>query len=294
METIVVTGGAGFIGSNFVRHALARTEARGRRARQAHLRGQPREPGRRGVPPALRLRAGATSPTARRSGRCLREHRPDAVVNFAAETHVDRSIDDPGAFVRTNVTGAFELLEAARLHLRESPRDGFRFLHVSTDEVYGTLGADRGLLGDDALRAELALRRVEGGRRPPRARVPRDLRPARPDHQLLEQLRPLPVPREAHPAHDPERGRGQEPADLRRRRERARLALRRGPLRGHPARAAQGRPRREVQRRRRQRADEPAGRGRPVRGARGGAARPRRTPPSRRAGSPPTPASRRS
>jgi dTDP-glucose 4,6-dehydratase len=69
------------------------------------------------------------------------EHRPAAVVNFAAETHVDRSIDDPAAFVRTNVAGAFELLEAARLDLREHPRDGFRFLHVSTDEVYGTLGA---------------------------------------------------------------------------------------------------------------------------------------------------------
>ena len=64
-------------------------------------------------------------------------------MNFAAETHVDRSIDDPAAFVRTNVTGTFELLEAARLFLRENPdaAGGFRFLHVSTDEVYGTLGA---------------------------------------------------------------------------------------------------------------------------------------------------------
>jgi len=66
--------------------------------------------------------------------------RPSAVVNFAAETHVDRSIDDPAAFVRTNVTGTFELLEAARQLLRETPGSAFRFLHVSTDEVYGTLG----------------------------------------------------------------------------------------------------------------------------------------------------------
>jgi dTDP-glucose 4,6-dehydratase len=71
----------------------------------------------------------------------LRSQRPSAVVNFAAETHVDRSIDDPASFVRTNVTGAFELLEAARVQLREQPQDGFRLLHVSTDEVYGTLGA---------------------------------------------------------------------------------------------------------------------------------------------------------
>ena len=104
----------------------------------------------------------------------FRAHRPDAVVNFAAETHVDRSIDGPGDFVRTNVVGTFELLEAARA-LREQPAEGFRFLHVSTDEVYGTLGADGRLLRDDALRAELALRRLEG--RAPTTSCARGTRP---------------------------------------------------------------------------------------------------------------------
>jgi dTDP-glucose 4,6-dehydratase len=73
----------------------------------------------------------------------FREHAPTAVINFAAETHVDRSIDDPAAFVRTNVLGTFELLEASRRHLEacdEAARRRFRFLHVSTDEVYGSLG----------------------------------------------------------------------------------------------------------------------------------------------------------
>ena len=84
----------------------------------------------------------------------------------------------------------------------------------------------------NALRAQLALRRVEGGRRPPRARLLSHLRPARRHHQLLEQLRPLPVSREAHPAHHPERARGQTAPRLRRRQERPRLALRRRPLRG--------------------------------------------------------------
>jgi dTDP-glucose 4,6-dehydratase len=70
----------------------------------------------------------------------FRAHSVSAVLNFAAETHVDRSIDDPSAFVRTNVGGTFELLEAARLHLKDRPDPAFRFLHVSTDEVYGTLG----------------------------------------------------------------------------------------------------------------------------------------------------------
>jgi dTDP-glucose 4,6-dehydratase len=75
--------------------------------------------------------------------RIFRQHQPTAVLNFAAETHVDRSIDGPAAFIRTNLVGTFELLDAARLMLAEHPpaeRQRFRFLHVSTDEVYGSLG----------------------------------------------------------------------------------------------------------------------------------------------------------
>lgn len=71
----------------------------------------------------------------------LREHRPKVIVHFAAESHVDRTIADPGAFIRTNVQGTFTLLEQAKLYwseLDETGRREFRFLHVSTDEVYGT------------------------------------------------------------------------------------------------------------------------------------------------------------
>ena len=143
MGTIIVTGGAGFIGCNFVRHLLAHTEERvvvldkltyaGHLASLADVASHPRyefvegdiadRPGVRGV---------------------MERYRPAAIVNFAAETHVDRSIDDPAAFVRTNVLGTFELLEAARVYLRDEPAQaaGFRFLHVSTDEVYGTLGPE--------------------------------------------------------------------------------------------------------------------------------------------------------
>jgi dTDP-glucose 4,6-dehydratase len=87
----------------------------------------------------------ATSPTARLLDRLLAEHRPRAVVHFAAESHVDRSIHGPGAFMKTNVEGTFTLLEAARGHwsaLQGSEREGFRFHHVSTDEVYGSLAPD--------------------------------------------------------------------------------------------------------------------------------------------------------
>ncbi len=142
MDTILVTGGAGFIGCNFVRLALAETEARilvldkltyaGSLESLDGVLGDPR----------LRFLRGdiADRPTVHR---VFLEHRPSAVVNFAAESHVDRSIDDASDFVRTNVVGAFELLDASRLHLAAAPaaeRERFRFLHVSTDEVYGSLG----------------------------------------------------------------------------------------------------------------------------------------------------------
>ncbi len=78
-------------------------------------------------------------------GRLLREHQPRAIIHFAAESHVDRSIASPGTFIRTNVQGTFVLLEQAKIYwsgLCEADRSAFRFLHVSTDEVYGTLGAN--------------------------------------------------------------------------------------------------------------------------------------------------------
>jgi dTDP-glucose 4,6-dehydratase len=142
MATWLVTGGAGFIGCNFVRMALAKTDARvvvldkltyaGNLANLADVAAQRRFVFVRGDIADRELVATV-----------FREHRPSAVVNFAAESHVDRSIDDPADFVRTNVVGAFELLEAARRQLAESApaaRERFRFLHVSTDEVYGSLG----------------------------------------------------------------------------------------------------------------------------------------------------------
>jgi len=142
METWIVTGGAGFIGSNFVRLALARTDARivvvdllTYAGNLESLRDVENDP--RFVFVQADIADGAAVE------QIFRAHRPAAVVNFAAETHVDRSIDGPAAFIRTNVVGTFELLDAARRQLADaSPaeREHFRFLHVSTDEVYGSLG----------------------------------------------------------------------------------------------------------------------------------------------------------
>ena len=141
---ILVTGGAGFIGSNFVLDWLARADE-----------------------PVLNLDAltyaGNTENLASLAGdarhvfvhgdigdralldRLFAEHRPRAVVHFAAESHVDRSIHGPAEFIRTNVQGTFTLLEAARAAWTSLPaaeKAGFRFLHISTDEVYGSLAKD--------------------------------------------------------------------------------------------------------------------------------------------------------
>jgi dTDP-glucose 4,6-dehydratase len=141
MTTLLVTGGAGFIGGNFVLEAVragvkvvnldALTYA-GNLDTLASLDGDPRHVFVHGDIGDRALVA-----------RLLAEHRPDAVVNFAAESHVDRSIDGPAAFVMTNVVGTLGLLESVRDYWRDSApdaRDAFRFLHVSTDEVYGSLG----------------------------------------------------------------------------------------------------------------------------------------------------------
>lgn len=143
MSTTIVTGGAGFIGCNFVRHLLAHGEERVLVADKLTYAGHLESLAEVAEHPRY---AFAQADIADRGAvrELFAEHAPTAVVNFAAETHVDRSIDDPGAFVRTNVAGTFELLDAARGHLRENPAraEGFRFLHVSTDEVYGTLGPE--------------------------------------------------------------------------------------------------------------------------------------------------------
>jgi dTDP-glucose 4,6-dehydratase len=142
MDTLIVTGGAGFIGSNFVRHALARARYRVVVADALSYAGNLESLADVAADPRYSfVQADIADRAAVRA--LFREHRPAALVNFAAETHVDRSIDDPAAFVRTNVVGTFELLEAARHYWKEQPesaRAAFRFLHVSTDEVYGSLG----------------------------------------------------------------------------------------------------------------------------------------------------------
>jgi dTDP-glucose 4,6-dehydratase len=140
--TILVTGGAGFIGGAFVRQAIAESAAvvvnldkltyAGVLDSLGPARDDPRHVFVRGDV--------ADRPLV---DALFREHRPSAVVHFAAESHVDRSIDGPRAFFQANAVGTFELLDASRAYweaLEPGPKQAFRFLHVSTDEVFGSLG----------------------------------------------------------------------------------------------------------------------------------------------------------
>ena len=142
--TLLVTGGAGFIGGNFVLDWIAGSDEpvvnldkltyAGNLETLASLQGHPRHIFVQGDIGDRAL-----------VERLLAEHRPRAVINFAAESHVDRSIHGPGDFIETNIVGTYNLLESVRGYwsgLPEAEKSAFRFLHVSTDEVYGSLAKD--------------------------------------------------------------------------------------------------------------------------------------------------------
>jgi dTDP-glucose 4,6-dehydratase len=150
LGTLLITGGAGFIGSNLVRHALAHTSDRIVVVDKLTYAGsllnleEPRRDERVSF-----VQADIANRQAMED--LFRHSRPTAVLNLAAESHVDRSIDGPQPFIDTNIVGTFVLLETSRRFVREldaATRESFRFLHVSTDEVYGTLG-DTGSFSED-------------------------------------------------------------------------------------------------------------------------------------------------
>jgi dTDP-glucose 4,6-dehydratase len=138
-KTLLVTGGAGFIGSALIRYAIANTDDRvvnvDKLTYAGNLESLP------GLEKNPRYTFEGIDICDRVSvERVFQQHKPDAVLHLAAESHVDRSIDGPAAFIQTNVVGTFTLLDVARNYWKTNNKTDFRFLHVSTDEVYGSLG----------------------------------------------------------------------------------------------------------------------------------------------------------
>ncbi len=151
MKLWIVTGGCGFIGSNFIRYMIqlgnvriVNIDALTYAGNLDSLEDVSNHPNYYFIKGDIADRTLVTC--------LLKKYQPDRVVNFAAETHVDRSIDRPEVFIHTNILGTFELLEVIRGYWNEEKtniKDNFRFLHVSTDEVYGSLGSD-GLFTEDS------------------------------------------------------------------------------------------------------------------------------------------------
>ncbi|MDD3180905.1 MAG: dTDP-glucose 4,6-dehydratase [Opitutaceae bacterium] len=157
---LLVTGGYGFIGSNFIRQRLIETSSltsdASRLTKLVNLdkltyAGNPANLADLAADPRYVFAQGDIGDAAL-VARLLAEHQIDAIVNFAAESHVDRSIDSPEPFIQTNVVGTLRLLNCARLfwaQLPEPKKNAFRFLHVSTDEVYGSLTPDAAPFTED-------------------------------------------------------------------------------------------------------------------------------------------------
>ena len=172
MRTLLVTGGAGFIGGNFVHLLMAETDCQVVNLDKLTYAGQPRLPGRPGRQPAPRLRPGrhrrprpGAPPAARARGRTRWSTSPPRAT-WTAPSTAPRSSSRPTSSAPSTCWRRPRLLVRAR---QPSARQRFRFLHVSTDEVYGSLGATGRFTEDHALRAELALLGLQGGLRSPGA-----------------------------------------------------------------------------------------------------------------------------
>ena len=139
MKTILVTGGCGFIGSNFIRHLVEKGEDV-YMVNLDKLTYAGNTQNLNDIPDSVYTLVQGDIRDSDLVGSLFNTHRFDTVVHFAAESHVDRSIDGPDEFIQTNVVGTLNLLEKSRAYCNSTDNKDFRFLHVSTDEVYGSLG----------------------------------------------------------------------------------------------------------------------------------------------------------
>jgi dTDP-glucose 4,6-dehydratase len=222
-EHILVTGGAGFIGSAVCRHLVRKGGYRVVNVDKLTYAGNPESLREISDSPDYVFHQADINDDAAILD-ILRRERIDRIMHLAAESHVDRSIDGPAIFLETNVMGTFRMLNAALTWWRELEGEAkarFRFHHISTDEVFGELPFDSGIFTEETPYAPSSPYSASS-----RTRLARDLPASGRALQLLEQLRPFPLSREADSARHPERARGQAASRLRQGRECPRLAVR--------------------------------------------------------------------
>ena len=213
-RTILITGGAGFIGSHVVRlfvnkypeYRIINLDKLTYAGNLANLKDIEDRPNYRFVKMDICDFEGVLA--------LMQEEKVDGVIHLAAESHVDRSIKDPFTFAQTNVIGTLSMLQAAKAYWESLPEkyEGKRFYHISTDEVYGALEMTHpeGIEPPFTTKASSGEHHLAYGEKfftedlkyqpHSRTRVPRYVRNAHHRHELLQQLRALPVPGEAHPA----------------------------------------------------------------------------------------------
>ena len=202
---ILVTGGAGFIGSAVVRQAVARGHSVVNLDALTYAACLDNVASVAGSPNLYAFEQADIRDRAALD-RIFATHAPDAVMHLAAESHVDRSIDGPGDFIETNITGTFNLLEAARAYwARAGQARGIPLSPHLDRRGLRHAGRDRAVHRRHALCAAQPLFGLQGGQRPSGAGLARDLWPAGGADQLFQQLRALPLSRKADPGGDPER-----------------------------------------------------------------------------------------
>jgi dTDP-D-glucose 4,6-dehydratase len=200
----ILTGGAGFIGSAVVRHIIENTSDEVRVMDCLTYAGNLNPWRRLPVMNATRFQTDITD--AKSVAEQFSDFRPDIVMHLAAESHVDRSIDGPAAFIQTNLIGTFTLLEAARHYWSglDAQKQAFRFHHISTDECTATCTAPMTCSPKKPVRAEQPVLRLQSGQRPSGSRLEPHLRPAGGGDQLLQQLWSVSLPGKTDPADHPQ------------------------------------------------------------------------------------------
>ena len=210
----LITGGAGFIGSALIRFLIRETDHEVLNLDKLTYASNLTSLASVSANPRYRFQQLDTTDAPAVSA-AIESFQPDRIIHLAAESHVDRSVDSPAEFIQTNIVGSYTLLNAACHYWQQHEKADFLFHHVSSDEVFGSLGATGYFTEENTLCTEFTLLGQQGIIRPSGSCLGHYLWTACRYHQLCKQLWPVPVPGKTDPAHDHECSGGKTHACLR-------------------------------------------------------------------------------